>query len=584
MNNRAVTTLWSTVIIEELLRQGADFFCISPGSRSTPLTVAIARNPKTRWKIFPDERSAGFFALGYARATGTPAVLICTSGTALANYFPAVVEASLDRQPMILLSADRPFELLECGANQTIRQDNIFGSYTRWNMQLPVPSREVPLQSLLSLAAYAVGKATGSPAGPVHLNQPFREPLDPDEPDLHDPWFSPLRSWHETGRPSTVRFIPEKQPDTSSIGLLRELIGKARQPFLIAGNLTNTLDASAVEALASDLQAPLYADLSSGLRFNEATKPWQLAMHSADFIKHFRPDVILHFGDHIIAKHPASAIREWNPLHVVVFRDHPNRFSPDHNVTMSVEGSVAKAAEMLMGCRKTVPAIKIADAGKFFRLAAEEIENETRPENGVTEISAARIVSRLITPGESLFISNSMPVRDMDNYACSGAKDGIITGVNRGASGIDGIISTASGFAEGHRKPLTLLIGDIAFLHDLNALSLIGKLTVPMRIIVLNNNGGGIFSFLTVSGLTDVFETHFATPQNFSVRNASETFGMQYACPSTNGDFINTFMEAGREGRSMVIEIKGSRKDNLEQHRSLQARIGVLASEYLSKF
>ncbi|NTU96314.1 MAG: 2-succinyl-5-enolpyruvyl-6-hydroxy-3-cyclohexene-1-carboxylic-acid synthase [Chlorobiaceae bacterium] len=582
MNSRGITSLWSTVITEELVRQGADFFCISPGSRSTPLTVAVARNPKTRWKIFPDERSAGFFALGYAKATGKPAVLICTSGTAVANYYPAVVEASLDFRPMVVLSADRPFELLDCGANQTIRQENMFGSFTRWNMQLPAPSKEVPLASLLSAAAYAVSKATGSPAGPVHLNQPFREPLEPEVPDYSDPWFEPLRSWHETGHPSTMPVFPEKQPDTRTLSLLRRLIGEARQPFLIAGNLTDIADARAIEELAADLQVPLYADLSSGLRLSNATCPWQLAMQSPEFRKRFRPDVVLHFGGHIISRHPAAALSEWKPEHLVVFRNHPNRFSPVLNVTMSVEGSLAQAANMLKGCRKRTSSFDIGRSEEFFRQADLEIEKETHPGNPVTEISAARIVSRFITPGEALFLSNSMPVRDMDSYACTLSSNGINIGLNRGASGIDGIISTAAGFAEGNRKPLTLLIGDIAFLHDMNALTLPSKLSVPLKIIVLNNNGGGIFSFLPVSGCTDVFETHFATPQNFSVRLAAETFGLRYASPSTNREFADIYTAASSDSQSIVIEIKGTRKSNLEQHRDLQARIATHAARHFT--
>jgi len=212
MNNQQITSLWSSVIVEELIRQGAGFFCISPGSRSTPLTIAIARNPRARWKMFVDERSAGFFALGYGRATGKPAVLVCTSGTAVANYFPAVVEASTDFQPMIVLSADRPFELLDCGANQTIRQENIFGSYTRWNMQLPAPSTNTPLKALLSTVAYAVAKSLGEFAGPVHLNQPFREPFEPATPDLSDPWVAPLLPWLEHSRPFSNAIVPEKVP------------------------------------------------------------------------------------------------------------------------------------------------------------------------------------------------------------------------------------------------------------------------------------------------------------------------------------------------------------------------------------
>ncbi|NTU92276.1 MAG: 2-succinyl-5-enolpyruvyl-6-hydroxy-3-cyclohexene-1-carboxylic-acid synthase, partial [Chlorobiaceae bacterium] len=188
MNHSQVTALWSQCLVEELIRQGAGFFCISPGSRSTPLTIAIARNPNARFRLFPDERSAGFYALGYARATGMPAVLVCTSGTAVANYFPAVVEASADARPMIVLSADRPFELLETGANQTIRQQEIFGSYTRWSFQLPVPDMGTPLASLLTTAGHAVRKSIASPAGPVHLNVPFREPLVPETPDLDHPW------------------------------------------------------------------------------------------------------------------------------------------------------------------------------------------------------------------------------------------------------------------------------------------------------------------------------------------------------------------------------------------------------------
>ncbi len=576
MNSRKITSLWSTIIIEELVRQGADFFCISPGSRSTPLTVAVARNPKARWKIFPDERSAGFFALGYARAAGKPAVLICTSGTAVANYFPAVVEASMDCQPMLILSADRPFELLECGANQTIRQENIFGSYTRWNMQLPAPSKEVPLNSLLSTAGYAVAKACGSPAGPVHLNQPFREPLEPEEPDYSDPWFEPLQSWHIDGKPSTLAVLPEKQSEKQATEILRKLLAEADQPLFIAGSLSAG-DARAVEELSLELHVPLYADIASGIRLNQAARPWQLAMPSSEFRSHFRPDLVLHFGGHLVAKHPAAALREWKPEHYIVVRPHPNRFSPDHNVTMSIEASITLTAKMLKGCR-TGKSFTCEAADEFFRNASIEIDAETMPEKAVTEISAARLVSRLIKPPQALFLSNSMPVRDMDSFAGTICQDGIPVGLNRGTSGIDGIISSAAGFAGGLGSPVTLLIGDIAFLHDLNALTLLRNLGFPLQIIVLNNNGGGIFSFLPVSGCTDVFETHFATPQDYSVRLAAETFGIRYSCPSTNREFADIYTEASSDGKSIVIEVKGTRQDNLEQHRNLQARIAVHAA------
>jgi len=581
MNSSDITSLWSYLVIEELIRQGAGFFCISPGSRSTPLTVAIARNPKARWKIFADERSAGFFALGYGRATGKPAVLICTSGTAVANYFPAVVEASMDFQPMLILSADRPFELLDCGANQTIRQENMFGSYTRWNMQLPFPSREVPLKALLSTVAYAVTKAIGSPTGPVHLNQPFKEPRELNTPDLKDPWLDAVHEWLASGNPSGVSALPEKHPDSRTLATVRDALAKAKLPVIIAGSMQHAEEAVSVEELARDLQVPLYADLSSGLRLNSGVQPWQLAFQLPSFAKHFKPDLVLHFGGHLISKHPAAAIREWNPEHYIVIRSHANRFSPDHNVTLSIEASLAVTSASLKGARTTLSCMNSSAFQEFFLRASEEVDAETSSLQAVTEISAARLTSRLITEKQLLFISNSMPVRDIDTYACNIYHHGIRTGINRGVSGIDGILSTAAGFAEGYGKPSTLLIGDIAFLHDLNALSLLSTLSVPLQIIVLNNNGGGIFSFLPVAGYSDIFETHFATPQDYSVQSAAATFGVDYACPQTNAEFTELYTAASSSTRSIVIEIKGSRQENLLQHRALQERINVLADRYL---
>lgn len=581
MNNRQITTLWSNIVVEELIRQDVDFFCISPGSRSTPLTIAIARHPKARWKIFADERSAGFFALGYGRATGKPAILICTSGTAVANYFPAVVEASIDFQPMLILSADRPFELLECGANQTIRQEHIFGSYTRWNMQLPTPSKDIPLSSLLSTISYAIAKACGSPAGPVHLNQPFREPFEPETPDVHDPWFTALQQWLNSGKPVNRSIIPERQPDSSTVTLLRQLLASAQQPLIIAGSMTNTADALAVSELAEDLRVPVYADYSSGLRLCASIRPWQLLFQSPEFRKSFKADLVLHFGGNIIAKHPATALREWQPEHYIVIKPQPTRFSPDHNVTCRLEASIALTATMLKGCRTIPPKLNINTIDTLFRRVSEEIKTELLPDKPITDISAAQLVSQLITEQQLLFVSNSMPVRDMDNYASSSHKHGIPTAINRGASGIDGIISTASGFAEGHQKSATLMIGDIAFLHDLNALSLLGKLSVPLQIIVLNNNGGGIFSFLPVAACHDVFETHFATPQNYNIRSAAETFGLDYACPHTNREFSEVYSAACRSNRSIVIEVQSSRAKNVIQHRALRGRITAIADSLM---
>jgi len=492
-----------------------------------------------------------------------------------------VVESSMDFQPMLILSADRPFELLECGANQTIRQDGMFGGYTRWNMQLPFPSREVPLKALLSTIAYSVAKTLGSPAGPVHLNQPFREPLEPVSPDLKDPWLDPMQEWLKNDMASGVSVFPDKHPDSDTVTMLREALVKAKQPLIIAGSMQSKEEGEAVTKLAFDLQVPFYADLSSGVRLNSGVQPWQLAFQSSGFTRHFRPDLVLHFGGHIIAKHPEAAIKEWKPEHYIVVRSHANRFSPNHNVTLSIEASLVRTSESLKGARSSLSCMHTDSVEEFFRMAGDEIDSETLSDRPVTEISAARLTSRLISEQQLLFLSNSMPVRDMDTYAFNRHHNGVKSALNRGASGIDGIISTAAGFAEGNSRPATLLIGDIAFLHDLNALSLLSTLSVPLQIIVLNNNGGGIFSFLPVSGYSDIFETHFATPQNYSVQSAAATFGVDYFCPVTNREFEEIYLAASKKSRSTVIEIKGSRQENLLQHRALQARISALADRYL---
>ncbi|KZK73499.1 MAG: 2-succinyl-5-enolpyruvyl-6-hydroxy-3-cyclohexene-1-carboxylate synthase [Pelodictyon luteolum] len=576
MNNPQVTTIWSTVLVEELIRQNASMFCISPGSRSTPLTAAVARNPRASWKMFPDERSAGFFALGHARATGRPAVLICTSGTAVANYFPAVVEASADFMPMIVISADRPFDLQECGANQTIRQDGIFGRYARWHMQLPQPSTEIPLQSLLSTVEHAVAKSLGAPRGPVHLNQPFREPFEPEPFEGHHPWLEPLQAWKLDGRPRTSSAHPERRPDARAISAIRNLLSTARRPLLIAGSMPSPDDARAVASLADDLRIPLYADLSSGLRLTEGIRAWQQAFAAPAFLDRFRPDLVVHFGGRLIARHPSTALKAWKPAHYVVVREHPERYAPDLPVNLSLESSLQTAAESLMGCRSEPSPIKEAAEG-FFRKCSGALDSLTEASLPLSEISVARQISQLITPGEALFTSNSMSVRELDSFAAALQPDGPPCGLNRGASGIDGIISTAAGYAEGLGRKVTLLIGDIAFLHDLNALSLLRSLSRPMRIVLLNNNGGGIFSFLPVASCNDIFEDHFATPQHFQAQPAAAMFGLLYAAPRTNREFEECFLAAGEAPRSTIIEIASSRSENVEQHRTLQARFNAFA-------
>lgn len=584
MNNREITTLWSRVIIEELVRLGALFFCISPGSRSTPLTVAAARHPRAICKLFADERSAGFFALGYARATGRPAVLICTSGTAVANYFPAVVEASTDAQPMLILSADRPFELLETGANQTIRQFSLFGSYSRWNFRLPEPSPDIPVRSVISAIDHAAALSSGTFPGPVHLNIPFREPFEPVVTREPSVWLDAVSDWIGTTDPLSRNKIHRRQPDPQSTVFLRKILAESQRPFFIAGRLANPHDALAVSGIARSLNIPLYADLSSGLRFDGTFAPLQQALLSREFSERFRPDAIIHFGGPLITARVATAIsRTWKPRHHVVIKPDTNRYGPEHNITLSIDAAPELVAEALYGCREPIREAQLPLPDLFFAKTSDMLDEFCGADRQVSEISVARILSRLAGKAEGVFVSNSMPVRYMDLYADTGDLPHLSIGMNRGASGIDGIISTAAGFAEGLGKLVTLVIGDIAFLHDLNALSLLRSLSAPLRIVVVNNGGCGIFSFLPIAAEQDCFETYFATPQQYSVRDAAATFGVVYSKPETNRELEALLKDGKHDPACRIIEISGSREENARQHRELQSKISALAATFLKR-
>ena len=581
MTNNQITSLWSALIIEELVRHGIRRFCISPGSRSTPLTAAAARHPETVCKIFPDERAAAFFALGYARGTRKPAVLICTSGTAVANYFPAVVEASLDNQPMLVLSADRPFELLETGANQTIRQSGIFGGYTRWDIELPEPSEDTPARALLSTIDHAVQRSLGSLPGPVHLNLPFREPFDPVDIPSDNTWVRALEPWRKKREPLNSFTINRAETDRAAVIQTKKILENASCPLLVAGQLDTPADAEAILGLSKKLKAPLYADIASQLRMHSENEPLQPLLLSERFTSFFKPDAVLHFGGKLVGKQLAAAIKNWAPEHFVVIKSHPARYNPDHNVTLRIESSPGSFASLLASETSRAQGNNLPINTVSFELESE-LDGYCSPGNSPTEISAARIVSGTIPENHGLFLANSMPIRDMDAYAAV-RKDraALRCGVNRGASGIDGNIATAAGFAQGLGKPVTLLIGDLSFLHDLNSLTLLRTLEHPLHIVVINNNGGGIFSFLPIAQQKDIFETHFGTPQDYDIRSAAETFGIPYIKPSTNGDFRECYAESCRSTVSGIIEITGSRDENVMEHRRLNAKLREIIDRHL---
>ncbi len=570
----SLNTLWATLLVEELVRHGVTFFSLAPGSRSTPLALAVARNGRADFSVHFDERGALFLALGHARATGRPAAFVTTSGTAVANALPAVVEADVDGVPLVLLTADRPAELRQTGANQTIDQVKIFGDKVRWFFDLPAPTGDIDPAFVLTTAAQAVFRAS-NPAhpGPVHLNMPFREPLalpaNAPPPGLPEA----LRSWHAGDAPYTQIRLPHP----SGAALLAGEGRNERPPrgLIVAGRLRREEDARYARELAEGLGWPLLADPLSQARFGQASPVacprYDLVLASPAFADAHRPDAVVVVGDLPVSKRLLTFLRESRPRRWISVHDGPARVDPFHRVTDQVQG-VERTATLLRAWGDDTRMAPDAWTQAWIDASAtvEALLAETLDApDALSEPFVARAVTRLVPEGEALFLASSMPVRDVDAFSVA-HRGALRTAANRGASGIDGTVASALGFARGHQTGATLLIGDLALLHDLNSLALCRSSPERLVVVCVNNDGGGIFSFLPVAhDAPDVFETLFGTPHGLEFRHAAALFGLDYAAPSTPEGFAEAYRAALARDACTLIEVKTDRAANADLHRRL---------------
>jgi len=572
-----LNTFWSNLLIEEFIRQGVDMFCISPGSRSTPLTAAVAHNSRTRKKIFIDERGASFFALGYARAKKKPAVLISTSGTAVANYFPAVVEASLDNVPMIILSADRPPELQAAGANQTIFQNRIFGNYPRWFFELPTPDTQIDPRMVLTTVDQAVYWSIRNPAGPVHINCRFREPLEPTS-DV-DEWikYFNLTDWQKNQLPFTTYTKPLFIPEPEEVEKVCELLEDSNDGIIFVGKLNSVSEQQSVMELAQQLNWPLFPDIQSGLRMGN-TLPnlipyFDQILLSEKIASSLKPRTVLHIGGQPTSKRFLQWLASHPFKNYLVVKDHPFRHDPNHIATLRIESDIAYFARQVserIGRRQ--PSDLLTLLKPYSDSVRSTISAYLQKIQGISEMSVSRVISQQIPADHGLYLASSMPIREMDMYADEQGPSVQVV-ANRGASGIDGTIASALGFAEGLQQPVTLLIGDLAFIHDLNSLHLLSSASPYLTIVLLNNFGGGIFSFLPIAQHQDIFEEFFGTPHEFTFRPLTKIFPLQYFNPKTAEEFRQIYQQAIQSKNHTLIEINTHREQNFREHQILQKEI-----------
>jgi 2-succinyl-5-enolpyruvyl-6-hydroxy-3-cyclohexene-1-carboxylate synthase len=525
---RATQATFCATLVDEWARAGVRHAVVAPGSRSTPLALALTADGRLRTHVFHDERAAAFAALGIALASGQPPVLLCTSGTATTHFHAAVVEADLAGTPLLVCTADRPPELRDVGAPQAIDQRDLYGRAVRWFVD-PGVADEAMRGAWRAIAAQAYLAATGRPPGPVHLNLPFREPLVGEPMEL-----PPGR---DGGAPWTTR-PPEP----------REPIDLSADRLLVVGRGGGA--------------APTIADVTAGLAGRDVIEHGDLILRHAPTAARLRPDVIVRIG-----RSPASrVVNEWLAVTGATEHVHIDRWS-DPSRTASVFGGGSDLTRLVSGDGYRA-AWRAADD------AAEAAIAETLGGfDTLTEPAAARAVIGALPPGAQLVVASSMPIRDVEWFAPR--RSDITVHANRGANGIDGTIASGIGVALASGRPTAVLLGDLAFLHDSTALIAVRQRAVDLTLVVIDNDGGGIFSFLPQAGTLEAerFEQLFGTPHGVRPEELAAAHGIASVTvedPEALEPAIRSTMAA--TGVWLVV-VRTDRGANVKAHEALSAAV-----------
>jgi 2-succinyl-5-enolpyruvyl-6-hydroxy-3-cyclohexene-1-carboxylate synthase len=556
---RNVNQLWAFVFTETLKRLGLTCAVICPGSRSTPLTVAFAQQiPHIEAISILDERSAAFFALGVAKATGKPVALVCTSGTAGANFYPAVIEAKESRVPLLLLTTDRPAELRDCHSGQTIDQVKLYGSYPNWQAELAIPSPDMEMLAYLrQMVIYAWERTQTPTKGPVHLNIPFRDPLAPvpDGSDLQlnvEKFFAAITNTIPT---PNSRLPTPQQWQQCDRGIIIAGVAQPQNPQEYC---------RAIAQLSQTLQWPVLAEGLSPLRNYAELNPdlistYDLILRNQELAKQLTPEMVIQVGDLPTSKELRTWLTATQPQRWVIDPSDQN-LDPLHGQTTHLRVKVEDL---------------VVDKSDNNKLASEYLQLWCNAEAKVRiavdqtmatiedlfEGKAAWLLSQILPPGTPLFIANSMPVRDVE-FFWRPNNLGVRSHFNRGANGIDGTLSTALGIA--HRQQSSVMLtGDLALLHDTNGFLIRNKFIGHLTIVLINNNGGGIFEMLPIAKFEPPFEEFFATPQDIDFAQLCTTYGVEH-------ELITTWQQL--QQKLNPLPTKGIRVLELRTNRKLDAK------------
>jgi len=577
MDPTNANTALASAFAEELARGGLTRAVVSPGSRSTPLAVALWREPGIEVTVILDERSAGFFALGAAQATGEPVALLCTSGTALANYHPAVAEADESGLPLIVLSADRPPELRGVGAGQVIDQIKTFGESVRWFCEVGThDADDSGLLHMRSVAARALTFARGEiRPGPVHLNLPWREPLAPIPVEGAVTATDPLAlHGREGGRPLTAVTSVDLEPTQFVLDEVAGHIGDAIAGVIIAGRQTDPELREPLAHLARASGFPILAEPTSQMRLGPHDRSYVVTTYDTLLRdEHWAlgvvPELVLRFGelptskplrqwlaasgaDQIVVD-PTGAWNEPTARAAAILRADP---------TECASGWAARL-EGLGGQQRPAPQVWLNAEAAALKTIEDTIGTD------ITEPALHLALGRAYQDNDLVYTASSMPIRDQEQFLAPGPADVHFLS-NRGANGIDGLISSGIGAAHASGRPTTIVTGELGFLHDIGALAALRDVTSPVRIVVIDNGGGGIFHFLPQQTAleTDEFEALFGTPRAVSVERAAALFDLPYRRLSSLAD-----LPAALAAGTGLIEVRTDRHANVAAHRRVTERV-----------
>ena len=559
-SSAATTATFCATLVDEWLHCGVRHAVVSPGSRSTPIALEIANRQEIEMHIFHDERSAAFAALGIAKASGVPAILVCSSGTAAVEFHPAVVEAHHSETPILICTADRPAELQGVGAPQTIDQQNLYGVAIRKFVNAEV-ANDSESHTWRHIARDLFATSLGDVQGPVHLNLRFREPLMGFATNL------PPRDANDAVITKKVAL-----PSSRSLRKLNKAL-ESENGLIIAGPENYRVES--ILRLAETLGWPIIADPRSGTRVPNklVVAGADAILRDEDFSKRLRPDVVLRFGTL-----PASkVVNSWlsgSGANQVVITTTPSLTDPDRQCSLHIVSDIDELCAGLVSVhsKESIRNRSLSWLDKW--IAAEDsaqkaINAALADEPGLTEPGVARAIYALVPEASHLVVSSSMPIRDVEWFGAP--RNGLRVHANRGANGIDGVVSTAVGVALATRQPTTLLIGDIALLHDVNGLINLASRKIDLRIVVIDNNGGGIFSFLPQAQALDEakFEKIFGTPHDANIKMLAQAHQINTHELTNISDLAEVLSQRG----PWLARVVTDRQENVKVHERINQMV-----------